>query len=187
MVGVSYTVNKNERTPEVVADNLIYPERAKAEKKEADKKADVIVLRPPKAQNIRRMASLERNKKEVVEEIMEDAKRRNPDNLRPWVVVMDGALGLWNLVAEMFCGKYYVGILDIIHVVEYLWVAGNALYGEKDPETVKWVYKKLLSILQGNVGRVIEGLKQTLKKRIKLSKSKKDAIEKVIRYFENHR
>jgi len=39
MVGVSYTVNKNVRTPEVVADNLIYPERAKAKKKGVDKKA----------------------------------------------------------------------------------------------------------------------------------------------------
>jgi len=44
----------------------------------------------------------------------------------------------------------------------------------------------ILSILQGNVGRVIRGLKQTLKKR-RLSKSKHKAIEKVIRYFENHR
>ena len=185
MVGVSYTVNKNVRTPEVVADNLIYPERAKAEKV-ADKKTDVIVPKPPKAQNIRRMASLERSKKEVAEVIMEDAQKRNPDNKRPWVVVMDGALGLWNLVAKTFSGTDYVGVLDIIHVVEYLWVAGNAIYGEKDPKTDKWVYKKLLSLLQGKVGRVIGGLKQTLKKR-KLSKSKQDAIKKVIRYFENHR
>jgi len=186
MVGVSYTVDRNKRTPEEVAENLIYPEKAKAEK-EADKKNDVIVLKPPKAQNIRRMASLEKTEKEVAEVIMEDSKRRNPDDLRPWVVVMDGALGLWNLVAKIFCGADYAGILDIIHVVEYLWVAGNALYGENHPETEKWVYKKLLSILQGNVGRVIGGLKQTLTKRKKLSKSKKDAIEKVIRYFENHR
>ncbi len=68
-----YTVNKNVRTAVVVADNLIYPERAKAKKKEADKKADVIVLRPPKAQNIRRTASLERSKQEAAEAIMEDA------------------------------------------------------------------------------------------------------------------
>ncbi len=53
-------------------------------------------------------------------------------------------------------------------------------------KTLKQVYKKLLSILQGNVGRVVGGLKQSLTKR-KLSKNKRDAIEKVIRYFENHR
>ncbi len=185
MVGVSYTVNRNKRTPEEVAENLVYPERARA-KKEAVKKADVIVPKPPKAQNIRRMASLERTKKEVVKEIMEDAQKRNPDDKRPWVVVMDGALGLWHLIAKIFCGVNYVGVLDIIHVAEYLRLAGNTLNGENNPKTDKWVYKKLLSILQGNVGRVIGGLKQTLKKR-KLSKSKQKAIEKVIRYFENHR
>ena len=92
MVGVSHTVDKNERTPEAVAENLIYPEKTGAEK-EADKKADVIVPHPPKAQNIRRMASLERTEKEVAEVIMKDAKRRNPDDLRPWVAVMDGASG----------------------------------------------------------------------------------------------
>ncbi|MDM8539734.1 ISKra4 family transposase [Desulfococcaceae bacterium HSG9] len=181
MAGVSYTVNKNKRTPEVVADNLIYPEKTKA-----DKKTDVIVLRPPEAWNIRRTASLERSKKEVVEKIMDDAESGNPDDLRPWVVVMDRASGLWNSVAEMFSGTYYVGIPDIIHVVEYLWAAGNALYGENNPETDKQVYKKQLSILLGNVGRVIGGLKQTLKKR-KPSKSKRDAIKWVIRYSENHR
>ena len=79
MVGVSYTVDRNKRTPEEVAENLVYPERARA-KKETVKKADVIVPKPPKAKNIRRMASLERTKKEVVEEIMEDAQKRNPDD-----------------------------------------------------------------------------------------------------------
>lgn len=186
MVGVSYTVDRNKRSPEEVAERLVYPEKAKAQK-EANEKAGVVVPKAPKAQNIRRMASLEKSKDEVVEEIMEDAKGRNADNTRPWVVVMDGALGLWRLVAKMFSGINYVGILDIIHVVEYLWIAGNALYGEQNPETQKWVYKKLLSILEGRVGRVIGGLKQTLKKRTKLSKSKREAIEKVIRYFENHR
>ncbi len=114
--------------------NQIYPERVRAEK-EADKKADVIVPKPPEAQNIRRTASLERSKQEAAEAIMEDAWKRNPDNNRPWAVVMDGASRLWNLVAETFSGTDYVGVPDIIHVVEYLWVAGNALYGEKDPET----------------------------------------------------
>jgi len=83
-------------------------------------------------------------------------------------------------------GTDYVGIQDIIHVVEYLWIAGNAMHGENHPETKKQVYKWLLSNLQGNVGRVIVSLKQMLTKRNKMSKSKRDAIEKVIRYFENH-
>jgi len=37
MAGVSYTVNKNVRTAVVAAENLIYPERAEAEKSEVVK------------------------------------------------------------------------------------------------------------------------------------------------------
>jgi hypothetical protein len=180
LVGVSYTIDPNVRTPEAVAENLIYPEKARQKRLEKDASS------PVRAQNIRRLASLERSKKEVAEEIIRDARARNPDYKRPWVVVMDGALHLWTLIGTLLKGIDYIGILDIIHVVEYLWDAVNALYDEKDPGKEKWVYERLLSILQGRVGRVIGGLKQSLKKR-KLKKKERETIEKVILYFENHR
>lgn len=185
MVGVSYTVDKNYRTPEEVANNLIYPEKSRKKREERKERGDEI-NNAPKAQNIRRLASLERVKEDIVEEIIDDGKRRNPGKKKPWVIVMDGALTLWTVVARVMCGIDYVGILDIIHVVEYLWKAGNALKGEKNSKTTDWVHKNLLSILRGNVGRVIGGLKQSLKKN-KLSKNRVKSIEEVIRYFENHR
>lgn len=184
MVGVSYTVGKNERTPEEMAENLIYPETAR-KKREDKKKEGADSPNHPKACNIRRLASLERTKKEVAEEIIDDAGRRNQDNTKPLVVVMDGALSLWKLVAAIMPETDYIGILDIIHVVEYLWKAGNVLHGENTSKTEKWVFSQLLSILRGNVGRVIGGLKQTLEKR-KLNKSRQKAVREVIRYFENH-
>ena len=180
LVGVSYTVDKNIRTPEEVAENLIFPEIAK-QKKEKEKKTE-----PPKAQNIRRMASLERSKEEVIKEISNDAKKRNPTGKRINVVLMDGALHLWNLVASQLSGIKFIGILDIIHVLTYLWDVGNALYGEKSKDGKDWVYKHLLLILHGNVGRVIGGLKQILIKR-KLKSKQKVVLEKAIRYFENHK
>ena len=100
-----------------------------------------------------------------MEEIITDAKNRDPDNQRPLVAVMDGALCLWTLLSSLLAGVNWVGILDIIHVAEYLWKVGNALHGEKTPEGRKWVYDHLLAILQGRVGRVIGGLKQILSKR----------------------
>jgi hypothetical protein len=123
MVGVSYTVDQKVRTPEQVAKNLIYPERS-AEKKSKDDEDPSNVH----AQNVRRLASLERFKQEVVKQIVDDAQKRDPEHKRPWVVVMDGALHLWTLVARMLKAVDYVGILDIIHVVEYLWKASNALH-----------------------------------------------------------
>ena len=185
MVGIDYTVDRDVRTPEQVAKNLIYPEEAKKTKKESEDNSPCV-----RAKNIRRMASLERPKAEVMNEIVNEATRRNSDKKRPMVVVMDGALCLWNAISLILAGIgiKWVGILDIIHVVEYLWSVGNALNGEKTLESEKWVYSHLLSILQGRVGRVIGGLKQILTKRgDKLTKTQKKAIEDVITYFKNHR
>jgi hypothetical protein len=185
MVGVSYTVNHHERRAEEVAENLIYPEQAKA-KREAAKQVGQASSSPPKAQSIRRFASLEQPKRTVVEELVRDAITRDPGHRRPWVVVMDGALGLWALIATMLKGVEYVGILDIIHVVEYLWKVGNALYGEGTTATKQWVYNHLVSVLHGHVGRVIGGLKQILKKR-QLKVPQRKAVTQAITYFENHR
>ena len=185
MVGVNYTTDPKVRTPEEVAENLVYPKEA-SKKRDEEKEQGI---KPPsiRANNPRRIASLERSKEEVMEEIITDAKNRDPDNQRPLVAVMDGALCLWTLLTSLLAGLNWVGILDIIHVTEYLWKAGNALHGEKTPEGKKWVYKQLLAILQGRVGRVIGGLKQTMSKRKKLKASQRKALKDAITYFENHR
>ena len=178
-MGVSYSVDRKVRTAEQVAGNLIYPEES--EKKQH--KAETVEV---KAQNVRRLASLKRSKQEVVDEIVRDACARDPEHRRPWVVLMDGALGLWALISKALGAIEYVGILDIIHVIGYLWLAGNTLSGEKNVKTKKWVYDRLLAILRGRVGTVIGGLKQSIAKR-KLTKRKIDSLNVVIRYFENHR
>ena len=185
MVGISYTVDPHPRRAEEVAESLIYPERARA-KRDAAKQADEPLVTAPHAHHIRRLASLEQPKAEVVDEIVRDATRRDPEHRRPWVVVMDGALGLWALIAPVLKGIAYVGILDIIHVVEYLWKVGNALYGENKTEAEPWVYTHLVPILHGHVGRVIGGLKQTMSKR-QLTASQRRAVTQAITYFEHHK
>ena len=99
---------------------------------------------------------------------------------------MDGALGLWALVTSVLADVESVGILDIIHVVEYLWTAGKALHGEGSKTTASWVHERLLKLLQGHVGRVIGGLKQTRNK-LPLTAAQHKAFTQAITYFENHR
>lgn len=183
-VGVSYTMDPKIRSPREVAENLLYPEEAK-ERRDAEKEQGIKspVIR---AQNPRRIASLERSKEEVMKEIIRDAKSRGVDSQRPLVVVMDGALAFWNLMTSLLVGVTWVGILDIIHVVEYLWKVANALYGENSREGKKWVYDHLMAILQGRVSVVIGGLKQILNKR-KLKGTQSKALQNAISYFENHR
>jgi hypothetical protein len=185
IVGVSYTIDPKVRTPSEVAENLVYPEKA-TEKRDSLKEQGVNAT-PIRASNTRRIASLERSKEDVMKEILKDVKTRDPNSKRPLVAVMDGALCLWTLLSSLLAGLNWVGILDIIHVVEYLWNVGNALHGENTQEGKKWVYDHLLAILQGRVGRVIGGMKQVLSKRKKLKSSQRKALKDTIRYFENHR
>jgi hypothetical protein len=181
MVGVSYTIDPHVRTAEEVAERLVFPEKAQQESPTQTESS----ITTPKARQIRRLASLEQPKKDVVEELVRDATLRDPKKQRPWVVVMDGALGLWALVASVLTGIEYVGILDIIHVTEYLWDAGNALCDDGTDSAKHWVHTQLLKLLQGRVGRVIGGLKQSRSKR-QLTAGQRKALTKAITYFENH-
>ena len=185
IVGVSYTTDPKVRTAKEVAENLVYPEKAK-KKREAEKEQG-IKSPPIRAKNPRRIASLERSKEDVMKEIIADAINRNPNKQRPLIVVMDGALGLWSLLSSLLRKMNWVGNLDIIHVAEYLWKVGNALYGEKTKKGRKWVYDHLVAILKGRVGRVIGGLKQVLTKRKKLKSGQRKALKDAVSYFENHR
>ena len=77
-------------------------------------------------------------------------------------------------------------MLDIMHVVGYLWSAANALCGEGSKAGKHWVQQKLTAILQGRVGYVIGGLRQILTKQ-PLRKSVRETLAKVITFFHNHR
>jgi hypothetical protein len=77
-------------------------------------------------------------------------------------------------------------ILEILHVVGYLWSAANALFGEGSQNGTRWVQAKLTEILRGRVGYIIGGLRQILTKQ-RRRKSVRETLEKVITFFHNHR
>lgn len=93
---------------------------------------------------------------------------------------------MWSILAKVMADTPYVGILDIIHVTEYIWNVANALYKEGSSLGRKWVYDNLLLILEGRVGCVIEKMER-LSKNKKLKKSKLDALNECVRYFSNHK
>jgi hypothetical protein len=182
LVGVSYTVDAKLRSPEALAELLVDPEAARARRQREGATDDA-----PRAQQVRRVASLVRTKQAVMELIKADAERRDPEHRKPLVVLLDGALGLWNLTPKLFKPwKRMTCILDILHVVGYLWSAANALFAEGSKDGTRWVQAKLTEILRGRVGYVIGGLRQILTKQ-RLRKSVRETLEKVITFFHNHR
>jgi hypothetical protein len=182
LVGVSYTVDPKPRSPESLAELLVDPEAARARRQRQGEQDE-----SPHAQQVRRVASLVRTKRAVMELIKADAERRDPQHRKPWVVLLDGALGLWSLATKLFQEwKRVTFVLDILHVVGYLWSAANALFGEASQGGKHWVQQKLTEILRGRVGYVIGGLRQRLTKQ-QLRKSVREALAKVITFFHNHR
>ncbi len=177
LVGVSFEVAPNVRTAKEVANNLVYPDK-KEDKNETNK--------PVKAQNIRYIASVEKPKKQVMEEIYEEIKDEN-FNDEPLVCVMDGALTLWSLFKVVFKNiENKVLILEIIHVLEYIWIIAHVKHKEGSDSGKKYVYKKLLLILQGKVASYIMELQSEMLTG-KWKKSQSDKFSKVITYLKNHK
>jgi hypothetical protein len=89
LVGVSDTVDAKPRIPEALAELLVEPEAARVRRQREHTTDDA-----PRAQQVRRLASLVRTKQEVMELIKADAERRDPQHRTPVVVLLDGALCL---------------------------------------------------------------------------------------------
>ena len=182
LVGVSYTVDAKPRAPEALAELLVDPEAARARRQREETRDEA-----PRAQQVRRVASLVRTKQAVMELIKADAERRDPQHGKPLVVLLDGALGLWSLAPKLFkAWRRVTFVLDIMHVVGSRWSAANALFGEASQAGKHWVQQKLTEILRGRVGYVIGGLRQILTKQ-QLRKSVRETLATVITFFHNHR
>ena len=100
---------------------------------------------------------------------------------------MDGAPYLWKLFKKLYKEiKNKVLILDIIHVLEYIWLIAHAKYKEGSDDAKEYVYENLKLILKGKVASYIMELQREMMSD-KLSNSKKKTFSKVITYLKNHR
>ena len=174
LVGAKYTINATPRSPEEVAGNLVFPEKKSKELKKEEK-----------AQDIRYIASIEKPKREVMEEIYEEIKEEDFD-VHPLIGLIDGAKSLLNALEDVFHAiPNKVIILDIIHVLGYIWAIAHLKYGEANDVASQYVYEKLLLILKGNISEYIQELRDERKTGSQKA-SQQEAFSKVITYFENH-
>ena len=181
LVGVSSTVDPTPRSPEALAERLVDPEAARARRQREDTRDEA-----PRAQQLRRLASVVRTTQAVMERIRADAERRDPQHRTPVVVRLDGALGLWRLAPKLFKPWTRVTcVLDIMPVVGDLWSAANALFGAPSKAGQPWVQQQLTTLLRGRVGDVIGSWRPILTTR-QLRKSVRETRTTVITCFHNH-
>jgi hypothetical protein len=117
----------------------------------------------PRPEHKRVWASLEKEPEEVIDEMFQEALARDPMKTKTWVVLVDGnrvQLSLVKAAAKKY-GVHVTIVVDLIHVLEYLWKASYDLLGRDDPGTERWVTERLLEILRGHSSDVAAGMRRS--------------------------
>ena len=117
-------------------------------------------------------------------EMADDVARRDPTGAAPRVAVMDDEAALWAAM-RLFFGDACVGVLDLIHVLGYLWLAAHVFHPTGSAAAQAFVDERLRQLLEGRVGRVVGGLRQMLAKHA-LTGAKRRTLQTVITYLANN-
>jgi len=139
---------------------------------------------PPRPVGKRVWASLERSTKQVVAEMFDEAFRQDPDGAKPWVCLTDGNPTQIRLVKQQAAaiGVKLVIVLDIIHVLEYLWKAVTAFHPASTKAAEAWVTERLERILAGKSSQVAAGMRRSATRR-QLSKTARAAVDRCCNYM----
>lgn len=121
----------------------------------------------PRPEHKRVWASLQKPPEKVIEKAFEEADCRDPAHKKHWVALVDGNKHQIRILRRMAKDKGYdlTIIVDIIHVIEYLWDAGRAFYPKASQELERWVRVRLLEILRGKAGYVAGGMRRSATRR----------------------
>jgi hypothetical protein len=111
---------------------------------------------PPAAKNKWLTASVVADATTVVGEIFDEAERRDPKHARDWVALVDGNNHqIDRITTEAKTREVNVTIVvDLVHVLEYLWKAAWSFHREGDPAAELWVARHAQQILAGHATRV---------------------------------
>jgi hypothetical protein len=131
-------------------------------------------------------ASVEKDSEQVVKEMFEEAKRRDGNQDKIWVALVDGAPHQISLIeAEAKSRGISITIVcDIIHVIEYLWKAAWCFFEKGNRDAEKWVNERFIQILEGKACQVAAGIRRTATNR-DLAKSARKAVDTCCDYLLN--
>jgi hypothetical protein len=169
-----YFIEKFIRTPKDITDEL---------------SRQTANLYRPRPYQKRVWASIEKDSDDVIKSMFTEAHKRDPQHSKEWVILVDGnkhQLCVVKSLAKKEGVKASI-ILDIIHVIEYLWDAARVFIDESNhADCEKWVESKLTQILNGEAGKVAGSIRMSAAKR-KLTKDKKQTAKDCARYIARHK
>jgi hypothetical protein len=165
------------RTPQQVVESLFRGNPR------TETKADATPSPPPRPEHKRVWASLVKGKATVIDEVVQEVQRRDPEAYQTHVALTDGERALQILVGKKL---KVILILDLLHVLEKVWKAAHVFHPEGSPDAELYARLMSLRILEGHVGQVIKGLRQTVTKR-KLFGAQRKTLLGVADYFYRNR
>jgi len=178
-----------KRMAEVCAVYEITPsERSGADILPADEPERHAARPAPKAKNKWLSASVTEDASTIVADMFAEADRRDPEHQRVWVALVDGNNHqIDRIKKEAKTRKLKVTILiDVIHVIEYLWSASWCFFAEGDPAAERWVNDKARQILGGKAGITAAAIRRKAT-RLKLDPDKRKNADRAADYLLNKR
>jgi hypothetical protein len=141
----------------------------------------------PRPEQKRVWASLEKEPEQVIEEALAEARHRDPTDKKTWVALVDGNKSQIHILKRLAKknGLDLTIIVDLIHVIEYLWDAGRVIHPASGPELENWVRHRLLETLRGKAGLMAGGMRRSATLR-GLSAKAREPMDICARYLSNH-
>jgi hypothetical protein len=124
---------------------------------------------------------------EVIAAAFSQAEARDRQHARTWVVLVDGDRHQIELIeAEAARRNATVHlVIDLVHVLEYLWAAAWCFHARDDPAAEDWVAVQALAVLAGRARQVTSSLTAQAAQR-GLAESQRASVDKCGRYLTNN-
>ena len=90
--------------------------------------------------------------------LFDQAERRDPGHGRDWIALVDGDNHQIRLIEQQAAARGVTGItilIDLVHVIQYLWKAAWAFHQPRDPAIETWTIARATDILHGRAADVI--------------------------------
>ena len=138
----------------------------------------------PRPEQKRVWASLEKEPDEVIGQALDEAFHRDPSGEKTWVALVDGNKPQIRCLKRMAKQKdlNLTIIVDIVHVIEYLWSAGRVFESKSGPKLENWIRRRILEVIRGKAGLVAGGMRRSATRR-ELSDKEREPVDTCARYL----
>jgi hypothetical protein len=140
--------------------------------------------RLPPSKNKRVWASVVNGVSASVGEMFDEFDRRDPKRARTPAVLIDGEQNQQTAILDHARSRRrsITIVLDLIHVIHYVWLAGFALSRRKESVAAEWVVTHLRLLLSAGPAALIAATERAIVEQ-KLTKSARKQVDRALAYF----